>query len=60
MNEFIKSQCRNMVSSIDIFEQACELAAKEDDGAISKEEEKTLKRIYKAAKLFKEELNRLS
>ena len=59
MNEYIKTQCRNMSTVIAVFEQACELAAKEDDGMISRQEEKVLHRIKRAAKVFRRELSRV-
>ena len=59
MNTFIHTQCRNMISSVRIFLQACEMAAKKDDGRISKEEQKTLKAIHAAANAFIKELDRL-
>ena len=59
MNQFIEMQCQNMVTTVEVFEQACALAARKDDGQISSEEEKVLKRIYAAAKAFKQELKRL-
>ena len=59
MNYYIDAQCKNMVAMVNTFLQACELAAKQDDGSMSKEELKTLKRITKAADAFKAELNRI-
>ena len=35
-NRYMKAQCRNMLSVIAAFSQACELAALEDDGVRSK------------------------
>ena len=51
-NQFIKMQCDNMISMIDTFRKSCELAATQDDGKISKEEEKFLKKMNKAADGF--------
>ena len=59
MNYFIDAQCKNMVAMVNTFLQACEIAAKKDDGSISKEELKKLKRITKAADAFKAELKRI-
>lgn len=59
MNQFIAGQCRNMIQSITLFKQSCEMAAKRDDGKVSKDEEKTLKQITKAAESFKTELEKL-
>ena len=52
MNVFMQIQCRNMISSVDIFLKSCELAAKKDDGLISNDELKTLNEIRKAASDF--------
>ena len=59
MNYYIDAQCKNMIAMVNTFLQACELAAKQDDGSITKEELKKLKRITKAADAFKTELNRI-
>ena len=37
-NPYLKAQCQNMVSALAAFSTACELAAYEDDGSLSKEE----------------------
>lgn len=60
MNTFLKSQCRNMIVMVGTFEQACKLAAAQDDGNISKEEEKALKTIRVAADKFKNELRKIA
>ena len=59
MNTYIVMQCRNMIAMINTFEQSCKLAAQKDDGTISKEEEKTLKKIHAAAEKFKAELSKI-
>ena len=41
-----------MISSVDIFLKACELAAKKDDGLISNDELKVLNEIQRAAADF--------
>jgi len=48
-----------MISSVRVFLQACELAAKKDDGQVSREEQKTLTAIHTAATVFMKELERL-
>ena len=48
-NPYLKAQCQNMV---------CELAAYEDDGSLSKEELRQLRRIHAAAARFQAELQR--
>lgn len=60
MNVFLRMQCQNMISSILVFLQACELAVRKDDGRISKEEKKALKAIRAAAEAFVKELQSLS
>ena len=59
MNNFMIIQCKNMVASVRIFYQTCEMAAKKDDGQISKDEQKTLKAIRRATDAFIKELTRL-
>lgn len=59
MNHYINAQCRNMIAMINAFEHSCELAATQDDGKISKDEAKTLKRIKESAQRFKLELIRI-
>lgn len=59
MNDYINAQCQMMIAQVSTFEHACELAAKKDDGIISKEEEKALKKIKKIATKFKLELGRI-
>lgn len=56
MNIFIDAQCKNMIAMVNTFVQACEMASQKDDGSISKDEEKTLKRIKTAAEKFKAEI----
>ena len=48
-NPYLKAQCQNMVSALAAFSTACELAAYEDDGSLSKEELRQLRRIHAAA-----------
>lgn len=59
MNQFIAGQCRNMLNTVNLFKQSCEMAAKRDDGKISKDEARTLSRITKAADSFTKELEAL-
>lgn len=60
MNTYILMQCRNMIAMINTFEQSCKLAAQKDDGTISREEEKILKRIHASADKFKSELTKIT
>lgn len=57
-NPYLKAQCQNMVSALAAFSTACELAAYEDDGSLSKEELRQLRRIHAAAARFQAELQR--
>ena len=59
VNSYIDAQCKNMVLTVDTFVQACQLAAVKDDGQVSKEEQKALKRIMTAAEKFKAEIRKL-
>ena len=56
MNSYIKAQILNITTMTKTFEQACELAAMKDDGKISREEEKQLKKIKAASQKFRKEL----
>ena len=59
MNSYIESQIFNMKSMVKVFNQSCELAARKDDGQISKDEEKQLKQIKAAAEKFCKELDKI-
>lgn len=56
MNSYIKAQILNITTMTKTFEQACELAAIKDDGLISREEERQLKKIKAASQKFRKEL----
>ncbi|MCR5066799.1 MAG: hypothetical protein K6A14_01925 [Erysipelotrichaceae bacterium] len=59
MNTYIKMQLNNMISYLSGFEQACEMAAKEDDGVIDNRERKQIDRIKKASSDFRKELEKI-
>ena len=59
MNPFIKSQITNIVTMTQAFKQGCQMAAKYDDGSISKDEAKTLKKIEAIADKFTSDLLKL-
>lgn len=59
MNYYIDAQCKNMIAMVNTFEQACIMAARKNDGTISKNEEKQLKKIRAATKSFKDKLSRI-
>lgn len=56
MNSYIQAQILNITTMTKTFEQACELASMKDDGKISREEEKQLKKIKAASQRFRKEL----
>ena len=56
MNTFIESQVQNMLLMVKTFESSCDMAAKSDDGEVSREEAKTLKKIHKAVAAFTKDL----
>lgn len=58
-NQYISAQCKNMVSVLITFTEACELAALEDDGVMSCAEEKSLWKLRTAAKRFQKELEEI-
>lgn len=58
MNFYIESEKLNMANMLQHFLTTIEMAAMKDDGVISKEEEKEIKRLRKAADAFIKELNK--
>lgn len=59
MNFYIDAQIVNMKAMVKTFEQSCRMAATKDDGKISPEEEKVLKKISAASQKFIKELDKL-
>lgn len=59
MNIFIKSQITNMLNMTDTFKNSCKLAALQDDGVMSKEEEKQIKEIIEATDKFQKALKNI-
>ena len=59
MNYYIKTQIENIIMLSKNFETACKLAAIEDDGTVTRQEEKELKKISKATSRFIKELENL-
>lgn len=59
MNRYIMSQCNTILASVKVFEQACKIAAMQDDGYISKDEEKQLTKISKACQRFTADIGKL-
>lgn len=56
MNSYINAQIINMITLTKTFDQACELAAMQDDGMKSREEIKKLKKLRAASEKFRKEL----
>ena len=56
MNSFMHNQIDNMLIMVQSFYKSCEMAAAADDGSISREEAKQLKKIHKAVEQFSKEL----
>lgn len=52
VNSFLEMQIKNMIVTSQGFEQACQIAAMQDDGLISKAEEKALRKVRAAAAAF--------
>lgn len=59
MNPYIEAQIFNIKSMVKVFNQSCEMAAIKDDGQISKEEAKQLKKIKLASEAFCKELEKI-
>ena len=60
MNPYLTAQILNAQAMARNFEQACHQAAKQDDGRISKEEEKALRKIHAITARFIKDLDKLS
>ena len=60
MNTYIRMQLNNMMSYLNGFEQACEMASMRDDGVIDKQERKQVEQIKKAYRQFRNELEKIS
>lgn len=59
MNSYLQGQIRNMIAIAGTFLQSCEMATKQDDGEMSKEERKQLAAIDAATKKFIRSLEKL-
>ena len=59
MNQFIDIQITNMLAMLTTFRRSCQMAAIQDDGRVSRDEEKVLKALEKATATYEKELNRL-
>lgn len=56
MNYFIDSQITNMSTMAKTFVASCEMAARREDGRVSREEEKRIKKIKAATEKFIKEI----
>ena len=59
MNEFMKSQVNNALLSLKTLDKTIELAAVQDDGVMSREEQKQVKRVRKAVRRFEKAMAKL-
>lgn len=59
MNPYINAQILNMKAAVRNCEQACQQAALQDDGKLSKEEMRTLKQIHTASEKFLKNLDKI-
>ena len=59
MNSFMKAQINNAIIAVKSLDQSIEMAAKQDDGIVTKEEKKQIKKIRKAIRKFQEAMNKL-
>ncbi|MDO4460363.1 MAG: hypothetical protein Q4C42_09880 [Clostridia bacterium] len=58
MNEFMKNQCREMQNTLEVFKQSLKVCAIQDDGVITKSEQKELDKINKAVDELSKTLTR--
>ena len=56
MNTYMSMQINNMLTYLSTFEDAMVMAARKDDGKTSKEEQKQLAEIHRAAERFRKSL----
>lgn len=59
MNAMMLAQINQMLLSVKAFEDAVTLAARKDDGAVSKEEEKMIQQIRKASEKYQKQLEKI-
>lgn len=59
MNTFMKAQINNVLVALKSLDQSIEMAAKQDDGIVTKEEKKQIKKIRKAIRKFQEAMQKL-
>ena len=59
VNRFMQSQVNTVLISMKTLDQSIELAAQKDDGVISKEEKKQIRKIRKAIIKFQKSMDKL-
>lgn len=59
MNTFMSLQINNMLTNLQLFEEAVKMAALKDDKVISKKEEKQIQKIKKVTAHFRKELEKI-
>ena len=59
MNRFMKSQINTVLLSMKTLDKSIEMSARKDDGKISREEQKEIRKIRKAIADFEKKMNQL-
>ena len=59
MNAYMQMSIKACIGYLDSFKQGIKVAAMKDDGAISRDEEKLVKRLNKATEKYQRELSDL-
>lgn len=58
-NTYLRMQVENMLQTLNAFDVGCDMAVRQDDGVMDRQEEKMLKTLKKATDTFRKELNSL-
>ena len=58
MNRFMKAQVDNALLSLKTLDQSIEMAAKQDDGAISREERRQIRTVRRAVRRFEKSMRK--
>ena len=59
MNNYLETSIRSAIGYLGTFEQAVKMAALKDDGEVTKDEEKLIKKLAKATQKYRDELESL-
>ena len=59
MNRFMQSQVNNALLSLETLDKSIEMSALKDDGVISKEEKRQIKKIRKAIEKFRHSMDKI-